>query len=96
MSTAPRAHGVLVVDKPAGITSHDVVASLRRWVKPSRTGHTGTLDPMATGVLPVCVGAATRLSRFLSRGPKEYSGQMILGKRTDTYDASSTFTEMMS
>jgi tRNA pseudouridine55 synthase len=80
-------HGALLVDKPQGPTSHDVVARVRRWVKPSRTGHTGTLDPMATGVLAVCVGAATRLVRFLSPGPKEYSGRLILGVSTDTYDA---------
>lgn len=83
-------HGVIVVDKPKGPTSHDVVAAVRRWARPSRTGHTGTLDPMATGVLPVCMGAATRLSRFLTRGPKEYAGVITLGVRTDTDDAEGT------
>ncbi len=82
--------GVLVVDKPQGPTSHDVVAAVRKWVRPSRTGHTGTLDPAATGVLPVCVGAATRLSRFLTRGPKAYAGRIVLGIATDTYDAEGT------
>jgi tRNA pseudouridine55 synthase len=79
--------GVIVVDKPTGPTSHDIVAAVRRLVRPSRTGHTGTLDPLATGVLPVCVGAATRLSRFLARGPKHYEGVMRLGSSTDTYDS---------
>lgn len=83
-------NGVLVVDKPEGPTSHDVVAMLRKRVRPSRTGHTGTLDPLATGVLPVCVGAATRLTRYLSRGPKVYSGEMALGASTDTYDSGGT------
>ncbi len=79
--------GVLVVDKPQGPTSHDIVAAVRQWVRPSKTGHTGTLDPAATGVLPVCVGAATRLSRFLARGPKAYAGRIVLGIATNTYDA---------
>ncbi|HLA76215.1 MAG TPA: tRNA pseudouridine(55) synthase TruB, partial [Vicinamibacteria bacterium] len=58
--------GVLVVDKPAGPTSHDVVDRVRQVLRVKRVGHTGTLDPFATGVLPVCVGKATRLARFLA------------------------------
>ncbi len=82
------------MDKPHGPTSHDVVAAVRRWVRPSRAGHTGTLDPAATGVLPVCIGAATRLSRFLARGPKEYTGRIVLGIVTDTYDSEGTVVAM--
>ena len=78
--------GVLVADKPAGPTSHDIVADLRRFTGSLRVGHTGTLDPFATGVLPLCIGRATRLSRFLSSGRKLYSGLIHLGVTTDTYD----------
>jgi len=86
--------GVLVADKPEGPTSHDVVALVRRFARPSKTGHTGTLDPMATGVLPVCVGDVTRLARFLGGGPKEYTGSIVLGTRTDTYDAQGRVVEV--
>ncbi|MFB3852999.1 MAG: tRNA pseudouridine(55) synthase TruB [Vicinamibacterales bacterium] len=79
--------GVLVVDKPSGPTSHDVVARLRRTLGTSRIGHTGTLDPMATGVLPLVIGRATRLARFLSAGEKEYRAVIKLGCSTDTDDA---------
>jgi tRNA pseudouridine55 synthase len=89
-------HGIVVVDKPRGPTSHDVVERVRRHVRPSRAGHTGTLDPMATGVLVVCVGAATRLSRFLSAGDKEYTGVIAFGARTDTFDAEGTVLEVRS
>jgi tRNA pseudouridine55 synthase len=85
--------GYLVVDKPSGMTSHDVVAAARRWVRPSRVGHTGTLDPAATGVLPLCIGSATRFVRFLTGGDKEYAGTMILGVTTDTYDVDGRETE---
>ena len=64
--------GVLVVDKPQGLTSHDVVAVARRCLSESRIGHTGTLDPLATGVLPLACGRATRLVRFLSASDKDY------------------------
>ncbi len=80
------AEGLLVVDKPAGPTSHDVVATVRRFVRGSRVGHTGTLDPFATGVLPVCIGRATRLARFLTATIKRYDGCIRLGVTTDTYD----------
>lgn len=79
--------GVLVVDKPAGPTSHDVVQTLRRVAGESRVGHTGTLDPAATGVLVVCVGRATRLVRFLQAGRKTYAARMVLGITTDSQDA---------
>lgn len=87
---AGRLDGVLVLDKPSGPTSHDIVAIVRRLVAPARVGHTGTLDPLATGVLPLVIGRATRLSRFLSAGPKTYRAEIRLGVATDTYDAQGT------
>ena len=80
-------HGVLIVDKPAGPTSHDVVARVRRAVGISRIGHTGTLDPLATGVLALVIGRATRLAQFLSTDEKEYVAGVRLGWATATYDA---------
>ena len=80
-------NGVLVVDKPAGPTSHDVVAIVRRALKTPRVGHTGTLDPLATGVLPLVIGRATRLASFLSSGEKDYVAAIRLGLATATYDA---------
>jgi tRNA pseudouridine55 synthase len=79
-------HGVLVVDKPSGPTSHDVVDHVRRALRVKRAGHTGTLDPFATGVLPVCLGKATRLARFLSAGDKDYRARVRLGFATTTDD----------
>lgn len=78
--------GVLVIDKPAGPTSHDVVAVVRRAFRGAKVGHTGTLDPFATGVLPVVIGRATRLARFLAGADKEYDALVRLGRSTDTYD----------
>jgi tRNA pseudouridine55 synthase len=80
-------HGVLIVDKPAGPTSHDVVARVRRAIGISRIGHTGTLDPLATGVLALVVGRATRLAQFLSSDEKQYVAGVRLGWATATYDA---------
>lgn len=79
--------GLLLVDKPAGPTSHDVVARLRRLLGIRRIGHAGTLDPPATGLLPVVIGSATRLVRFLPAEPKEYRGVLRLGLETTTDDA---------
>jgi len=79
--------GVLVIDKPAGPTSHDVVARARRALGERRIGHTGTLDPAASGVLPLVVGRATRLARFLSAADKSYEAAIRLGLSTDTGDA---------
>jgi tRNA pseudouridine55 synthase len=79
--------GVLVVDKPAGPTSHDVVQQVRRAAGQARVGHTGTLDPAATGVLVVCLGRATKLVRFLQAGRKTYAARLVLGVETDTQDA---------
>jgi tRNA pseudouridine55 synthase len=80
-------NGALVVDKPPGPTSHDVVARVRRAVGISRIGHTGTLDPLATGVLPLVVGRATRLAQFLTNDEKEYVASVRFGCSTATYDA---------
>ena len=79
--------GVLVVDKPEGPTSHDVVTLARRVLGVSRIGHTGTLDPMATGVLPLVIGRATRLAQFLAASDKSYDATIEFGRTTDTYDA---------
>ena len=79
--------GVLVVDKPAGPTSHDVVSRVRRALRTKRIGHTGTLDPLATGVLPLVIGRATRLASLLSGADKEYDAGVRLGLATETYDA---------
>src|SRR5438132_11112332 len=79
--------GLLVIDRPAGPPSHDVVARLRRVLRERRIGHTGTLDPGATGVLPLVLGRATRLARFLSARDKQYEAVIRLGPATDTYDA---------
>jgi tRNA pseudouridine55 synthase len=81
--------GVLIVDKPAGPTSHDVVAATRRALGISKIGHTGTLDPLATGVLPLVVGRATRLASLLSGAEKEYLALVRFGTSTSTYDAES-------
>src|SRR5437660_11822052 len=78
--------GVLIIDKPAGLTSHDVVARVRRILSERRVGHTGTLDPFATGVLVVLVGRATRLAQFLSNAVKEYEAVVRFGYATDTGD----------
>ncbi len=79
--------GLLVIDKPVGLTSHDVVARMRRVLGERRIGHTGTLDPNASGVLPLVIGRATRLAKFLSGGVKTYEAVVRLGVATDTYDA---------
>jgi tRNA pseudouridine55 synthase len=85
-------HGVLVIDKPAGPTSHDVVARVRRALGVRRIGHTGTLDPLATGVLPLVIGRATRLSSMLSGSIKEYRAGVRFGAATATYDAEARMT----
>jgi tRNA pseudouridine55 synthase len=85
--------GVLPVWKPAGMTSHDVVATVRRIVREKRIGHTGTLDPQATGVLPLCIGHATRLVEFLQELPKTYVAKLVFGIATDTEDWTGSVTE---
>lgn len=79
--------GVLLVDKPGGITSHDVISRLRRKLNMKRIGHAGTLDPMATGLLIILIGRATKLSQYLISLDKEYEGTIELGKVTDSHDA---------
>jgi tRNA pseudouridine55 synthase len=80
-------NGILVIDKPSGITSHDVVSRVRRVTGEKSVGHLGTLDPMATGVLPLMLGKYTRLAQFFSTAEKTYSGHIRFGFATDTYDA---------
>jgi tRNA pseudouridine55 synthase len=83
-------NGLLVLDKPAGMTSHDVVALVRRATGEKSIGHLGTLDPMATGVLPLLLGRYTRLAQFFGQAEKEYSGEIRFGFATDTFDAEGT------
>ena len=95
MTGAPggaRREGVLLVDKPGGMTSHDAVSSVRRALGTRKVGHAGTLDPMATGLLVMGVGRATRLLRFLGGLPKTYEGTMRLGVETTTLDAEGEVT----
>jgi tRNA pseudouridine55 synthase len=80
-------NGVLIIDKPAGMTSHDVVNRVRRILHERSVGHMGTLDPMATGVLPLVVGRLTRLAQFYTGSEKTYEGEIRFGFATDTYDA---------
>ncbi|HEX5505694.1 MAG TPA: tRNA pseudouridine(55) synthase TruB [Thermomicrobiales bacterium] len=79
-------HGILIIDKERGLTSHDVVARVRRITGERKVGHTGTLDPAATGVLPVCLGAATKVIEYLQDTTKTYAAEVVLGVATDTDD----------
>ena len=83
-------HGIVIIDKEAGFTSHDVVAKLRGICGQKKIGHTGTLDPAATGVLPVCLGSATKLCDMLTDRDKEYVAELLLGVSTDTQDTTGT------
>lgn len=85
-------NGVIVVDKPEGLTSHDVVNRVRRLANTRKVGHLGTLDPMATGVLPLVLDRATRLAQFFSSGEKTYDARVQFGRATDTYDREGTPT----
>lgn len=89
-------NGLIVIDKPSGLTSHDVVLGVRRLINGEKTGHCGTLDPDATGVLLVTVGKATHLFPFLSGQDKTYQGTIRFGFSTDTYDASGRTTSPQS
>src|SRR5213080_3487358 len=80
-------NGVLIIDKPAGMTSHDVIHRVRRIAQERSIGHLGTLDPMATGVLPLVLGKMTRLAQFYTHSEKTYEGTICFGIATDTYDA---------
>ncbi|HVO68066.1 MAG TPA: tRNA pseudouridine(55) synthase TruB [Syntrophales bacterium] len=79
-------NGIIVIDKPTGKTSYDVVEDVKKALSVRKAGHTGTLDPMATGVLPVCINEATKLVQFLSMDTKDYRATMLLGVKTDTQD----------
>ncbi len=85
-------HGIVVVDKAAGMTSHDVVGAARKLFRTKRVGHTGTLDPDATGVLVLCLGNATRLAEYLSAARKHYVATVVFGVETTTQDASGQIT----
>ena len=80
-------NGLLVLDKPAGMTSHDVVAIVRRATGEKSIGHLGTLDPMATGVLPLLLGKYTRLAQFFGKAEKRYTGTIRFGWATDSFDS---------
>ena len=86
--------GIAVVDKPAGLTSHDVVARARKIFGTRKVGHSGTLDPDATGVLVLGIGRATRLLQFLTRLPKSYKGEIVFGEETSTLDSSGEVTHI--
>ena len=82
--------GILNINKATGMTSHDVVAKVRKLLRQKRVGHTGTLDPAASGVLPICLGQATRVAEYLSESGKVYQAEIIFGVVTDTYDSEGT------
>jgi len=86
-------NGILVINKPQQITSHDVVNQARRLLHEKRIGHTGTLDPLATGVLVLCIGKATKIVRYLEADDKEYVAEMKLGETTDTLDSAGRILE---
>lgn len=88
--------GILPIHKPAGFTSHDVVAKCRGILKMKRIGHTGTLDPAVTGVLPLCLGRATRMVEYLQDLPKEYEATLVLGVATDTEDMTGEIIEQVN
>lgn len=86
-------NGVLLLNKPKGLTSHDCVFKIRKLLKEKRVGHTGTLDPDVTGVLPICIGRATKIAQFLTSDTKTYEGEVTLGLSTTTEDASGEVVE---
>jgi tRNA pseudouridine55 synthase len=99
LSTMPNEHlplhsGLLNLKKPAGLTSRQVVDRIQRLARPLKVGHAGTLDPLATGVLVVCVGAATRLIEYVQRMPKTYTGAFLLGRHSPTEDVEGEVTEL--
>ena len=83
-------HGILLLDKPSGITSNDALQQVKRIYNAAKAGHTGALDPLATGMLPICLGEATKFSQFLLDADKRYQVTAKLGERTDTSDADGT------
>ncbi len=93
MKASPEYQGILIVDKPMGFTSHDVVAKLRGIFRTRRIGHGGTLDPMASGVLPVFIGGATKAADFAAAQDKSYWAGFTLGIATDTQDITGTVVQ---
>src|SRR6185436_8971594 len=95
MTTEPtrELHGLLLVDKPEGLTSAAVVARVKRTLRQRKVGHLGTLDPFATGLLPVCIGEGTKIAPFLAEDEKRYVGEIVLGVTTDTLDRTGTVQE---
>lgn len=89
-------HGILLVDKPEGLTSAAVVARVKRTLRQRKVGHLGTLDPFATGLLPVCIGEGTKIAQFLGDDEKRYVGEIVLGVTTDTLDRTGTIVERRS
>jgi len=85
-------NGVIIIDKPSGKTSYDIVEDVKKTLCARKAGHTGTLDPLATGVLPVCVNEGTKLARFFSMDSKEYKATMLMGVETDTLDIEGNLT----
>src|SRR6266498_2932297 len=79
--------GILNINKPTGMTSHDTVAKIRKILKQKRVGHAGTLDPAASGVLPICIGQGTRVAEYLSESGKAYQADIVFGIVTNTYDS---------
>ena len=88
--------GIFNINKPTAMTSHDVVAIIRKHLKQKHVGHAGTLDPLASGVLPICVGQATRVAEYLNESGKAYQADINFGTATDTYDAEGTITATAS
>ncbi len=88
--------GIFNMNKATGMTSHDVVAKIRKLLKQKRVGHAGTLDPAASGVLPICVGQGTRVAEYLSESGKAYQASIVFGAATDTYDAEGAITHTAS
>src|SRR5262245_63711918 len=86
--------GLLNIDKPAGLTSRDVVNRVQRLVRPHKVGHAGTLDPLATGVLVVALGPATRLIEYIQRMPNTYQAAFLLGRTSDTEDIDGSLVEL--
>ncbi len=82
--------GIIIIDKPQGKTSHDVVWEIKKILGVEKVGHTGTLDPLATGVLPLCINEGTKLAQFFTSDSKEYRATILLGVKTDTYDVEGT------
>ena len=87
-------YGILNLNKPPGVTSRDLVNRIQRLARPAKVGHAGTLDPLATGVLVVCVGAATRLIEYVQRMPKGYTGTFLLGRTSETEDVDGQVTQL--